>query len=531
MKRIIFQQKNRTLFLILLIGFALRLFMIGNIPGNTAMYVDELYSGYEAYSMLGFGTDSHGYVNPVYLSAWGSGQSVMQALWIMPFMAIFGVNAFSVRLPQAILGCLTLIAFYLLAKRIRDEKFALLATAVLAVMPWHIMMSRWALDCNFLPAFVLFGLLFLIKATEQPKFLLLSMLFFGLSLYCYAAAWPVMPLLVGGSLLYLIRRKQIKIDAYLLGGILILFCLALPLLLFIMVNRGMMPEIRGIISVPKLYHFRSDELSLSPRVLLRRFSDTVQMFAAQDDGRVTNATPGYGLYYHFSNLLIVLGMALSIFMLRKEKKNPLENLMWIWFLCGGVLSFFLEVFFSRINLIHLPIIYFLCVGIYGLTERFGEKAKVFFVLLYAGSTIAFMSYYATEFDDQIARMYLDGADEAISFAEEEWNRRAEEGTETTIYLMDINPVYAMFYAPVPTDAFCETVEYDKEGLARELPARFTHFNYENTVRSWSDEITIADCDYTPEDLFVVSTERTDWLEELKADGFEIMYFKNAAVAY
>ncbi|MBO5565493.1 MAG: glycosyltransferase family 39 protein [Lachnospiraceae bacterium] len=530
MKRL-FSQKNSLLLLVLLIGFALRLFMIGNIPGNRAMYVDELYSGYEAYSLLHFGTDSHGYVNPVYLSAWGSGQSVMQSLLIVPCMILFGVNSLSVRLPQALLGCLTLVAFYFFTKKIRDERFALVATALLSIMPWHIMMSRWALDCNFLPAFVLFGALFLVKATEQSKYLLISMLFFGLSLYCYAAAWPVMPLFIGGSLLYLLKIKMIKPDRFLFGGLGILACLALPLILFVCVNSGLMEEIRGVISIPRLYHFRSDELSLSPRVLLRRFSDTILMFKAQDDGRVSNITPGYGLYYHFSNILIILGIGISCFSLRKEKKYPLEGLVWIWFICGGILGLFIEVVFNRINLIHLPIIYFLSVGVFTISERFGEKARYFFVILFAGSLIGFMSYYATEYDDNVAKLYQDGAQEAISFAEREWGKKTEEGKESKIYLMDVSPVYAMFYAPVPTDAFIETVEYDKEGLSRELPMRFTHYDNENTVRSWKEEILIADCKYTEDDLFVVSTERSDWIEELKLDGFEILYFSNVAVAY
>ena len=62
------------------IGFFLRLFFIGNIPGNRGVYQDEAYTGYKAWSLLHYGHDSWGYAHPVYLTTWGTGMSVLQTL-------------------------------------------------------------------------------------------------------------------------------------------------------------------------------------------------------------------------------------------------------------------------------------------------------------------------------------------------------------------------------------------------------------------------------------------------------------------
>ena len=64
----------------------------------------------------------------------------------------------------------------------------IIGTFILAVMPWDIMMSRWALDCNYLTPFLLFGLLFLIKARKHDsRYLLLSM---RCSMACPCTAMP-----------------------------------------------------------------------------------------------------------------------------------------------------------------------------------------------------------------------------------------------------------------------------------------------------------------------------------------------------
>jgi 4-amino-4-deoxy-L-arabinose transferase-like glycosyltransferase len=325
---------------ILLIGFFLRLFLLGRFPAGGAVNVDEATAGYEAYSMLRTGADYTGYVHPMYFYSWGSGMNVLESYCQMPFIAVFGLTAFAVRIPQALLGCITLPAFYELTRRIQNRRFALLSVFLLSVMPWHIMISRWALESNFLPGFLVIAALFLAMSTENSRWFPVSMLFYGLSLYCYAAAWTVMPLIILGPILYLLFSKRLKIDRWILTGA-ILFCvLAVPVFLLFMVNTGIIGEIRtGFLSVPRMYHFRNSEVAVSPAVFMKRLAASVKMFLRQDDGNVWNFASGYGIYYHFSIFFIVTGLIVSAYsFIRKREAHGLSCIMLCQLAAGILLS-------------------------------------------------------------------------------------------------------------------------------------------------------------------------------------------------
>ena len=115
------------------VGVVLRIFLLGIVPGGINQ--DEAYSGYEAYSLLHYGVDSWGYAFPVYFISWGSGMNVLNSYLMMPFIGIFGVHAWTVRMPQVIVACVSLYVFYKLFREFFDEKISLIALAVLAICP------------------------------------------------------------------------------------------------------------------------------------------------------------------------------------------------------------------------------------------------------------------------------------------------------------------------------------------------------------------------------------------------------------
>ena len=127
------------------------------------------------------------------------------------------------------------------------------------------MVSRWALEANLAPFFLLFGLFFLLKGTENPRWLPLSGLLYGLSLYTYATIWMLVPFMLLVQVLVLARLKKLSWSRWSVSALLILGVLAAPLILFMLINRGLMEEIRlPFLSIPRLVYFRSGELSLCP---------------------------------------------------------------------------------------------------------------------------------------------------------------------------------------------------------------------------------------------------------------------------
>ena len=197
-------KENKVLVLILIIGILVRIFAFGNIPPG--LNQDEASLGYDSYSLLNYGIDRNGMHNPVMLISWGSGMNALAAYIMMPFIKIFGLNVYSVRLVNLLFGILSLFIFFLVVKKIFNKEAAVVSTFLLAICPWHIMISRWALESNLFPSFFLLGVYFMLLSLEKKIYLPLSFSLFALSLYTYGTAYFIVPLFVLIATIYLISR-------------------------------------------------------------------------------------------------------------------------------------------------------------------------------------------------------------------------------------------------------------------------------------------------------------------------------------
>lgn len=223
---------------IIFLGFFSRFYQLGNNPPSLTW--DEVAWGYNAYSMGIDGRDEFGRFLPFnYIESFGDFKPPVYAyLDIIP-VKILGLNEFAVRFPSALFGVFTVIATYFLVKRIffrskLKENYALISAFILAISPWHIMLSRAAFEANVATFFIILGvLLFLWAIQEKSWLLLLSIASFVISIYTFNTARIVAPLLIIG--LAVAYRKQIfeKKKEFLIGaavGILLL----LPILQFLL---------------------------------------------------------------------------------------------------------------------------------------------------------------------------------------------------------------------------------------------------------------------------------------------------------
>ncbi len=463
-------RNKRRLFLVLLFAAFIRLFYIGNIPGNANLYVDEMFSGYEAWSILHYGIDTAGRHFAVYLPAWGSGMSVMQAYTQIPFIAIFGLNSFALRLPAAILGIITLYAFYYICKSIKNEDYAIFATFIMSILPWHVMMSRWALDCNYFVGFITITIALLIKASRNNKFLPLAFLFIGLTLYTYSLPWTVMPIFVLGTIIYMFRAKEIKPDRHFFIALALLVITGLPLLLFVAVNMGYMPELlTPIFSIPKLSIFRAEELSLSPRSMLSHITTAFNMFVNQDDGTLMGTAGRFGLYHKISGVFILIGLAECLVTFFTDKKRRGNEIYFILlFLCSFMIAATTDLYFYRINIIQMPMTYFLVNGLWFVAGALQHKAKEILATTYAVLFFFFFIFYITDYDDSVAKHFFDGNKSAIEFVNEQ-KKEGHFSDDNTIHAVSgISYVSVIFYEKYPTDQYVNDVVYiDNADNARE----------------------------------------------------------------
>ena len=101
---------------------------------------------------------------------------------------------------------------------------------------------------------------------------------YGLSLYCYATIWPIVPLLLLLEWGYGFLTKTLKIDKYFVIHVVIIGLLALPLLAFLLVNRGILPEFSiGPFSVYVMTDFRVNEIASSFRDILYNFKNLLYL--------------------------------------------------------------------------------------------------------------------------------------------------------------------------------------------------------------------------------------------------------------
>ena len=67
---------------------------------------------------------------------------------------------------------------------------------LLALNPWHIVLSRWALEANMLPHVLLLAVDLLLAGMQKRWALYLSMVLFGLAPYAYGLAAVSVPFIL-----------------------------------------------------------------------------------------------------------------------------------------------------------------------------------------------------------------------------------------------------------------------------------------------------------------------------------------------
>ena len=116
-----FSQMKKTyyiLFIIVLFSIFLRSFQLSSIPNG--FYCDEAAKGYSAYSILTTGKDIDGRTLPVYFKHIANDfHGGIYTYSMVPFIAVFGLNEFAVRITSVFWGVLTVFLLFL-SRQIRD---------------------------------------------------------------------------------------------------------------------------------------------------------------------------------------------------------------------------------------------------------------------------------------------------------------------------------------------------------------------------------------------------------------------------
>jgi len=203
---------------ILFLGAFLRLWQLGNIPHGLSN--DEAAYIYSSYSLWKTGHDVAGEFLPLSINL-NNSFSPVYIYADAPFVGILGLNPFAGRLPYALAGILTILVLYYLTYELFGKKsIALLSALLLAISPWHLQLTRGALDADFALLFYLAGVLVFIKGVKGRN-ILWSLPFFLLAFYSYHATKIfflfLIPILVITYRKELLKRKK-ELTIFLIGA-------------------------------------------------------------------------------------------------------------------------------------------------------------------------------------------------------------------------------------------------------------------------------------------------------------------------
>ena len=220
-----------------MVASVLRFYQLGSVPPSPDW--DEAALGYNAYSILQTGKDEYNQPFPVVLRSFDDYKPALYVYLAIPPIKVFGLNVFSVRLPSAIFGILTVLATYFLVKELfKRDDLALLSAFLLAISPWHIQFSRVAFETNVGLAFNIFMVLFFIKGLKRPWLLSLSAVFSTFAIYTYQSEKVFTPLLVL-TLCIVYYKSLLKLSKkYILAAGIIGAIAIMPMISYISTNKG-----------------------------------------------------------------------------------------------------------------------------------------------------------------------------------------------------------------------------------------------------------------------------------------------------
>lgn len=205
--------KKLLLIGIIVLAAFLRLYRLDEVPPGVNR--DEASIGYTAYSLMLTGKDEYGRSWPLSFESFGDWKLPLYIYGTIPFVKLFGLNELAVRLPSALAGIASVAAIYYLATILfSSETVALLSALSLALMPWHIHISRVESEAMVATLFVIIGSLLFFQ-----KKLVLSAILFAATYWTYHGTHVSTTLLLAGFLLIYRNTIQTTPRWWVAGGV------------------------------------------------------------------------------------------------------------------------------------------------------------------------------------------------------------------------------------------------------------------------------------------------------------------------
>ncbi len=393
----------------------IRIYKFGAVPGGFNQ--DGAMAAVDAKALADYGTDRYGMWHPVHLTAWGYGQmSALLSYLMAPFIKIGGLNSVTARLPQLLTSLAALICLYLFIRDVFGKTTALIVSLFAAINPWHILQSRWALDCNLYPQFFIMGLYFLNKGLIKRLYLIISMIMFGLCMYCYGISIYTMPVFLLAACIYLLITKQLSIkDAVI--ALIVYLVIAWPFITTMAINFLKLDTIKTpFFTIPFFPDSvrSNDILFFSDNIgsqLISNFKSLMNVTLLQKKDLPWNDIENFGTMYLFSMPFVIAGIVSLIKDYRKSGGAVLALIFLLTGLWCGLTTNGVNI--NRINIIYFPIIIMAGIGI-AYTIKWLPLSKWGISAAYLTAFIIFTSTYFTSYADSMEMYFFKDFGNAVS---------------------------------------------------------------------------------------------------------------------
>jgi len=198
------------------LSLILRFIKLSEIPLSLSW--DEAAIGWNAKTMWNTRRDEYGIRLPLSFKSFGDYKAPAYIYLTAPVVGILGMSEFSVRFVSAFSGALSAFVIFFITKEFlsfgkkRNKKqielTALASSLFLAITPWHLLLSRPAMEASLAFLCILIGTWMFLAGVKKKSYLLLpSMMFFSLSFYCYHSSKIFVPIFI--LILFIIFWKKL----------------------------------------------------------------------------------------------------------------------------------------------------------------------------------------------------------------------------------------------------------------------------------------------------------------------------------
>lgn len=484
--------KLLLLFLIFLLASFLRLYKLGSFPSGVNS--DEVAIAYDAYSILKTGRDQWGEFLPItFFKSFGDYKLPLHFYLTIPSILLFDLNEFSARFPSALLGILTvMLAYFLTQELFKKEKFVnqltLLTTFIMAVNPWHVVLSRTGHEITTSVFFIVLGMWLFLK--KHPLFLLA----FFLGFYTYHTSRVFILLLLPLIIFFYWRQFPKKRPRIYLGFYLFFILLPFLITFFSSPGQARLIQTTGVLKIGMLNEINERRglcLEFLPQALCRLSYNRVEFYAARYfknyfnyfspyilfthgiQGTDTFSLPRRGLLY-----LLELPMALLGLVCFFKSNNLHKKLIAAWLLLYPVPGSLISFDNSRRMTLIIPVFQILSgLGMLLIWRFLNKKRRFTFLKPFLLAAILFIFLFAFPrflldyFEHNIfySRDFKNGIKEAITFVKE------NEHKYDQIYIADYyDPIYIhyLFFTKFDPKKFQDKGNIDRQMFREEFIGRW-----------------------------------------------------------